>query len=111
MSYAIERHPTGSRYICSPPSLGSDDDTVVWALPGYEAALTENGFTSQSDGLEYDTLGAFSSWRNGDENYIVTTDEEFYRRFVKATEIAKALNLLNKSDRITLFQGILYDNY
>ena len=110
-SYALERHPTGSRYICSPPPMDTDDDTVVLALRGYEEALIANGFDSQSTDLEYDMQGDFVSWRRGDENFIVTTDEQFYRKFVKATKIAKALNLMEKGDRITLFQAILYNNY
>jgi len=37
--------------------------------------------------------------------------EEFYNRFECATVIAKRFNLLNKNDRIELFQNILYNNY
>lgn len=109
-SYAIEKHPTGSRYICNPPPTDTDEDTVVLASPGYEEALLKNGFKSSTNELEYDTLGAFVSWRKGDENFIVTTNKQFYDNFVKATKLAKNLNLLKKEDRVILFQALLYDN-
>uniref|UniRef100_UPI0019CFC5DE hypothetical protein n=1 Tax=Xanthomonas vesicatoria TaxID=56460 RepID=UPI0019CFC5DE len=60
--------------------------------------------------VDYGTEGVFLSWRKGDENYLITEDEEFYNRFVKATDLAKLLNLQNKAHRIALFQAILYDN-
>ena len=105
----IKKWPTGSRYICNPPVTDTDNDTVALVEKGYENCFMSCGWSSSCTDVEYDTEGLFRSWRNGDENYIVTTDEEFYNRFVKATELAKKLNLLNRSDRVLLFQSILYD--
>lgn len=56
--------------------------------------------------MDYETGGDFQAFRKGEENWIVTEDEEFYTSYVKATEGAKALNLLNKEDRIKLFVAV-----
>lgn len=107
--YVVDWSPTGSRYICDPPVTGTDKDTVVLVKRGYEKSFDSDGFTPQTTRIEYESIGEFVSWRRGDENLIATTDEGFYNRFVKATEMAKKANLLKKQDRIDLFQRILYN--
>lgn len=109
-AFRVSSYPTGSRYICNPPPQDTDNDTVVLAKTGYETALESDGFYYNMSEVDYGTEGHFLSWRKGDENYIVTCDQGFYDRFVKATDLAKLLNLKNKSNRIALFQAILYDN-
>lgn len=108
--FKIYSYPTGSRYICSPAPVGTDNDTVVFASEGYEQSLAAEGFDYTMSEVDYGTQGLFFSWRKGEDNYIVTTDEEFYNRFVKATDLAKLLNLTRKEHRIALFQAILYNN-
>ena len=99
-------YPTGSRYICNPPPTNTDKDTVI-LVNGYydwQKLLLNEGW---EDGeTDYENVGDFQSYRKGEENYIVTEDEEFYKNFVKATEGARALNLMDKKDRITLFQAV-----
>jgi len=52
------------------------------------------------------------SWRSTTEpdeiNVILTSSEYFHSRHKIATAICKRLNVQNKSDRIFIFQGILY---
>lgn len=43
-----------------------------------------------------------------DERHHVLHD--IYDRFIAATAVAKRLNLLDKADRIALFQAVLYAN-
>jgi hypothetical protein len=50
----------------------------------------------------------FVSLRSGDVNLIVTSDARFAARFLVATRLATQLNLLNKNDRVALFQAVLY---
>lgn len=105
--YVIKSHPTGSRYICNPPVLTTDNDTVFLVNSiDYELGLMEEGFTSKDSEIEYDTRSLFQSWRKDIDNYIVTMDQRFYEDYVLATEGAKALNLTNKDDRIKLFKAI-----
>ena len=103
----LKSHPTGSRYICNPPVMDTDNDTVI-LVNGYynwEEMLPNEGW--EDCGIDYDNMdGDFRAYRKGEENYIVTEDEDFFFSYVKATEGAKALHLLNKEDRIKLFSAI-----
>jgi len=99
-------YPTGSRYICNPPPLDTDNDTV-FLVNGYydwKQMLLDEGWGDC--GEEYEKGEDFHAYRKGEENYIVTEDDDFYQSYVKATEGAKALNLLNKEDRIKLFIAV-----
>ena len=102
----IKSHPTGSRYICNPAPTDTDNDTVflVNGYHDYATILKENGW--ETCGEEYEQSDKFQAFRKGEENYIVTESPLFYLSYLKATEAAKALNLLKKEDRILLFQTI-----
>ena len=52
----------------------------------------------------------FISFKRGSINVIVANSEDFFNRFLYATSIAMGLNLLEKADRIELFQSVLYSN-
>jgi hypothetical protein len=103
----LKSHPTGSRYICNPAPTDTDNDTV-FLVNGYHdwvSILLNDGW--EDCGKQYEGHDAeFRAFRKGEENYIVTEDIQFYLSYLKATEGAKALNLLNKEDRIKLFQAI-----
>ena len=99
-------YPTGSRYICNPAPMDTDNDTVI-LVNGYfdwRTILLNDGW---EDCGQYDQGGDFTAFRKGEENYIVTENEKFFDAYVKATEGAKALNLLVKEDRIKLFQSVM----
>ena len=97
---------------CDPAPQGTDEDYLVWTggLGGDEEALIDAGFTVEGEPEFYtgNDNGGFSSYRKGDVNVITTPDIDFYRHFLTATELAKRFNLLKKSDRIALFQAVLY---
>jgi hypothetical protein len=108
---------TGSRIICKPPPKDTDYDILVRVATDrlddfMKAAVidgwTERPLTGHED--EYEDCADFWPLRKGDLNLIVCVDEEFYKRFDAATHVAKRLNLLNKPDRIALFQAVLYGN-
>jgi len=102
----IHSHATGSRYICDPAPQDTDNDTVflVNGYYDYETFLLKTGW--ECCGKDYEGESEFSAFRKGEENYILTENEDFYLSYVKATEGAKALNLTNKEDRIKLFKAI-----
>ena len=50
----------------------------------------------------------FNSFTRGEINLIVTESPEFFSKFIAATTLAKKYNLLEKSERIDLFQTVLY---
>lgn len=111
----------GSRVTCRPPPEDTDIDVLVliedsndayadlytsfrkaaWNLDGSEITVPEE---------HADSDHRFSSFKQGNVNAIVTSSEKFFDRFMAATAVAKRLNLLNKSDRVALFQAVLYAN-
>lgn len=100
----IQKWATGSRYICNPAPTDTDNDTVflVNGFHPWDDMLKAEGFEPCGDYAGEE----FEAYRKGEENYIITEDPEFFLSYVKATEAAKALNLLEKEDRIKLFQTV-----
>lgn len=111
----------GSRVTCNPAPTDTDQDVLVltdvglWATHLAPLLLTEGFEKGGSDcgdvtGYMAQTPLSFQSFTLGELNLIVTFDPEFYRRFMAATGVAKVLNLLDKHDRVMLFQAVLYGN-
>lgn len=117
--FASKIIPSGSRTICNPPPTDTDEDYVVLAGSKWDAEsildhMEFNGYST--DGcetydiiVELDDKNGWASFKKGEVNYIITSDEEFFDKWVLATDIAKTLNLLKKEDRVKLFSFILYD--
>lgn len=103
----VEWHPTGSRYICNPPVMDTDEDYVCFLFDDDD--LLKAGFNKTSnESEEYEGLSYFTTWRYKHYNLVVTEDREFFDLFVLATKEAKEKNILDKNERIDLFQKILY---
>ena len=100
---------TGSSYICNPPVTNTDIDFVIYSQDWDKLHdwCEKNAFKTNFEAYEHE---AFRSYKRGVINLIITDDPIFYKRFVKATEIAKQLNLLNKQQRIDLFAFVLYES-
>ena len=73
-------------------------------------ALSAGYDQTSKDGYE-GLCADFTCYRRGTINLIVVDDPHFYRRFCLATAAAKQFKLNDKYNRITLFQGVLYDNW
>ena len=99
--------PTGSNYICNPPVTNTDIDQMFLVYDLYRAAEELNllGWkecrTKNNNEYPTDVMLAF---RLGVNNALLTDNEEYFNNFYKATEEAKRRNLLNKADRIALFE-------
>jgi hypothetical protein len=110
--------PVGSRMTCNPAPTDTDEDYLVWTHdPASENAvkdaLNDGGWVLGGSAIpdEANTVpmaDRFWAYRNGNFNLIVTRSQPFAHRFLAASSIAKRLNLLNKADRIALFQAVLY---
>lgn len=102
----------GSRIICSPPPMDTDLDVVV--LVDSAAAINDlvsMGYLHHNESqvaYDYsnDSDDAFVSLRKEDVNLIVVWSHTGFERWRLYTEAATRLNLLNKSDRVTLAQAI-----
>jgi len=107
---ALAVWPVGSRITCTPAPTDTDADFLVY-LKKRGTDISSLGFSLAESGNHYapeDNI--FNSWRRGEVNLIASSDYQFVRRFLAATEIAKRFNLLEKSDRVLLFQAVLYGN-
>lgn len=107
----VKMEYVGSRITCNPPPTDTDEDVLLLTddLTMLIADCIEVGFTRDGTHTASYPTG-FVSLRNGTMNFIVTDDEEFYKKFMLATHVCKFLNLKSKADRICVFQAILYGN-
>lgn len=110
--------PVGSRITCNPPVFNTDEDWLVYVHPDkwgdFEEQLIQDDWSFDGsdihDAADVTASSAFSSIKKGNINLIATSNKEFHSKFLTATHVAKKLNLLNKDDRILLFQAVLYAN-
>lgn len=110
--------PVGSRVTCNPAPMNTDIDWLVQTDPHQEPTLfqwlSDNGWecggSLPDDMNETPASDRFASFTKGQDNVIVSNHAGFCRRFLAATSIAKRLNLMDKADRIALFQAVLYAN-
>jgi len=101
----------GSRVTCNPPPTDTDQDVLVFCIESkfdeLELVLGQEGYDHDGDDHypnPRETDMSFKSFSNGEINLIVTCSPEFHRQFMAAHSIAKRLNLLDKNDRVALFQ-------
>jgi hypothetical protein len=113
--------PVGSRVTCVPAPTDTDEDWLCLLSAdtesgvNFDAALVALGWrlggSQPTDDQVMPPSAKFWSYTHGEVNIIVTQSTEFFARFMAATAVSKRLNLLNKADRIALFQAVLYANY
>lgn len=100
---------TGSRVICDPPVLDTDEDVVV--LSHYDSPeeawdiAQDLGFNPST--TVYGDKDTFRCYRRGNVNLIIVYYEEDFERWVAATVLAKRFNLLKKEDRCALFAYVV----
>ena len=103
--------PTGSSYICNPPVTNTDVDEMFLVDDLQEVNFQLTGLGWKKCGLEEETYqdkpSHWAAYRKENMNALLTTNLKYFMDFFKATEEAKHLNLLNKEDRVALFQKIL----
>lgn len=111
-------HPTGSRYICDPPVLDTDEDYVVLVDADEFEDVAKTGVWDIGGSMPCEpdeqifAEGWLSYKQEGDRgtiNLIVTANRQFYFAFVAATQEAKFRNLTDKAQRVALFRDWMYD--
>ena len=97
---------TGSRATCVPAPMDTDDDWVfVYSTTANDAILNAGGSPSyEAEGKRYNNSSVHQCYKLGDLNLIAVHNEASYECWYHATRIAKKLNLLEKSQRVMLFQ-------
>jgi hypothetical protein len=112
----------GSRVTCNPPPTDTDDDWLYLVVDIEEAvrSFKKDGFYVDGSLMGGSIVpddqickhGLFVSLKHRHDvvNIIATSDTDFFNRFLAATQVCTRLNLMNKEDRIALFQAVLYGN-
>jgi len=99
---------TGSSVICNPPVTDTDIDYMFFTND-YENLYTwlfNNGWKTNEFDYETNQEVNWTSFRKDKYNVLITNDINHYDLFETATKLATKLNLLDKSQRITLFSYI-----
>lgn len=115
----LKSFPCGSRITCNPPPTTTDEDWLVKIRPcdmvDLDDRLEKQGFilggsvVMEAGSLDAASEGkSFWSYKKGDINFIVTTSYWFCEKFLLGTLLSKKLNIMEKKNRISLFQAILY---
>lgn len=109
--------PCGSRVTCNPAPVDTDTDYLVFVatddhLSKLFTYLDKEGWQWEGATEHYQNVCAntFASFRRGSDNLIVTKNRDFVRLHKIATRICARLNLMEKPDRIMVFQAVLYGN-
>lgn len=100
----------GSRATCTPAPMDTDEDWLVLLLPNSKVQLEILlGMFGYVEGGSEDCCNMFTSFNHPSHkyNFILTDNKEWHDKFMLATKIAKKLNLMQKDDRIDLFNIIL----
>ena len=96
----------GSRVTCNPPPENTDEDWIVLDLDKSLANhLDESGWDYGGSMNSDDT---FASYKKEYVNVICAFTRKEFDSFLLATALAKKLNVLPKSDRVALFDAIMY---
>lgn len=116
---ATSCHRVGSRVTCNPAPDDTDEDWLILISAEKSAAFDKliNGLGYEAGGSDIpdevnkvEPENRFYAYRLDETNLIITLSPRFHQRFLAATSVAKRLNLLEKADRIALFQAVLYGN-
>ena len=106
---ANKYQPVGSRVTCSPPPMDTDEDWLIYD-PDCDVAvfLDDLGWSGCGEDYDDDDTKDMSVFRFEDVNIICMHCDDQYDKFILATKISKGLNLMDKSDRVNLFEAIRY---
>lgn len=86
-----------------------DRDTFPDGATGFDQYLKAVEEYHENEST-YGTLGdgsSFNSWRKGEINLILTLSEDWYDKFMEASDCCKALNVLDKAKRVEIFAKIV----
>lgn len=102
----------GSTYTCNPAPTNTDVDFICLAKDA--GVFMDFEFELETDGWKFDLAyddSFFTSVKksiNGVKyNYIVTDNEKWFVAFLRARELCKELNLMDKQQRIKVHHAFL----
>lgn len=95
----------GSRHVCTPPVMHTDEDWAVLDNSGAVATYMQNN--GWIVGGSYRQVSAFTSYKKGDQNVIIMKTKNIYDKYKTATDIVKSLNIRDKKKRIDMYNRIV----
>lgn len=106
----------GSRVTCNPIPEGADWDYLIFCYT--EAGVRHMVNYLGSEGYQWESSehyqqvagNGFMSWRKGDTNILLTSNQIWLDLHHQATELCRLENILDKEERIRLFQKVLYNS-
>lgn len=108
--FVVDYAPTGSREICNPPPMDTDEDWVVLVAPSrmkdLKTVLLLDEWKECCDATYEEAKkidATFCAYRKGEINLIFTQTDLMYERWKFATKLCKFLNLKDKAQRIGVF--------
>lgn len=111
--FVVDYAPTGSREICNPPPMDTDEDWIVLVRDRNQMKELEDVLKLdewQLCGKDYKQPDiTFKAYRKGELNLIFTQNITIYERYKLATRVCKFLNILDKKQRCAVF-GMLGTN-
>ena len=110
--YVQDYFPTGSRVICNPPIMDTDEDWAVLEVKHWSPTRKTLGEVLNESGWDRggsEAKGSFQSWRKGELNIIIFHSPQGFAKYRLSTRITTVLNLQKKEDRINLFSMIQDD--
>lgn len=109
----MEVYAVGSRRTCDPAPMDTDDDYLIYSFNDLEldktyASLAPLGWVEDRVGRYRmgQGKGQFISYRKEDKNLIVSSEYSFVEKFLLASSVAKAHNILSKTARIACFDMV-----
>lgn len=113
----VRIHSVGSRETCNPAPTETDLDILIYWKGDpvtdkiLDNLLGDNQYYAQ--GKDYGDQTDFVSYKSSKTiiNIILTKHLDFEYNFLLATKICKKLNLLDKKDRISVFKGIINNEW
>lgn len=98
----------GSRVTCNPAPTDTDRDVLVLCVEGeLHEVISDIIVAGGSVCGSQDYGDVMTAVRLGDDNYIMTEDDDYFERFVVMTQLAKRWNILEKDKRHELFKAAI----
>lgn len=109
-SRVLDYRLIGSQGIPGAVYPDSDYDYLLlikrFSLNGFKKKLRTK-FVQESDGYgPYSPESKFVSFRSGKLNILITKDKKYYRNTIAAQEISEKLELVNRNDRVMVFETL-----
>lgn len=102
----------GSRVTCNPAPTDTDRDILVLCVEGEKGELCD--MIARAGGEvcgNVDYGDDMIPMRLGEDNFLVTEDEDYYEKFLAVTAVARGLNIMDKNSRHAMFKALLDDDF